>query len=261
LMGELVKLEIDADKRVATVRLDRPPMNAIGADLVAELADVISLVGAEETVRAVVLWGGPRIFAAGADIKEFPDLDRAGALELSTRLNRTFLAFENLPQVTIAAVNGYALGGGCELAMTAEFRVIGDDAVFGQPEILLGLIPGAGGTQRLPRLVGITKAKELNYSGRMVKADEAVQIGLASSVHPAEKAFDAAIELAASYAAGPAALRMAKAAMMRGLHLPLDEAVEVEAEEFAKCFVTEDAAVGIRSFMEHGPGKAAFNGR
>ncbi len=260
-MGDLVKLEIDSDKRVATVRLDRPPMNAISAALVADLAAVTGELAADENVRAVVLWGGPKIFAAGADIKEFPELDHDGALELSTRLNRTFLAFENLPQITIAAVNGYALGGGCELAMTAEFRIIGDDAVFGQPEILLGLIPGAGGTQRLSRLVGITKAKEINYSGRMVKAPEACEIGLASTMHPAAEVYDAAVELAEAYAAGPAALRMAKAAMMRGLHLPLDEAVEVEAEEFAKCFATDDCAIGVQSFIEHGPGKATFTGR
>jgi enoyl-CoA hydratase len=260
-MGDLVKLEIDTDKRVATVRLDRPPMNAISAALVADLAAVTAELGANDDVRAVVLWGGPTIFAAGADIKEFPELDHDAALELSTRLNRTFLAFENLPQITVAAVNGYALGGGCELAMTAEFRIIGDDAVFGQPEILLGLIPGAGGTQRLSRLVGITKAKELNYSGRMVKAAEALEIGLASAVHPAENVYDAAVELAAGYAAGPAALQMAKAAMMRGLHLPLDEAVKVEAEEFAKCFATDDCAVGVESFIENGPGKATFTGR
>ncbi len=260
-MGDLVKLEIDKEKRVATVRLDRPPMNAISAALVADLGAVITEVAANDDVRSVVLWGGPDIFAAGADIKEFPELDHDSALELSTRLNRTFLAFENLPQITVAAVNGYALGGGCELAMTAEFRIVGDDAVFGQPEILLGLIPGAGGTQRLSRLVGITKAKELNYSGRMVKAPEALEIGLASAVHPAEDVYDAAVELAAGYAAGPAALQMAKAAMMRGLHLPLDAAVKVEAEEFAKCFATDDCAIGVESFIEHGPGKATFTGR
>lgn len=260
-MADLVKLEIDADKRVATVRLDRPPMNAISAALVADLVDVTAELAAADGVRAVVLWGGPKIFAAGADITEFPDLDRAGGLELSNRLNDAFLAFENLPQITVAAVNGYALGGGCELAMTAEFRVVGDDAMFGQPEILLGLIPGAGGTQRLTRLVGVTAAKELIYSGRMAAADEAVALGLASSVHPAADAYDAAVDLAARYAAGPAALQMAKKAIMDGLHLPLADAVRVEAEQFAECFTTDDGAIGVQSFIENGPGKATFVGR
>ncbi|MDH3753985.1 MAG: enoyl-CoA hydratase/isomerase family protein [Acidimicrobiia bacterium] len=259
-MGDLVRLDVDADKRVATVQLDRPPMNALGTDLVIELGEVTAELAASDEVRAVVLWGGPRIFAAGADIKEFPSLDRAGAVELSTRLNDTFLAFENLPQVTVAAVTGYALGGGCELAMAAEFRLAADTAVFGQPEILLGLIPGAGGTQRLTRLVGVTTAKELVYSGRQVTATEAVEIGLASAVHPADAVYDAAVELAATYAAGPAALGLAKRSIMGGLALPLDEAVKVETERFADCFDTDDARAGVQAFIDHGPGNATFTG-
>lgn len=260
-MSALVSLEVDRDKRVATIRLDRPPMNAIGAELLADLAGVVADVAVDETVRAVVVWGGPKIFAAGADITEFPELDRDGGAELGGRLNAAFSALENLPQVTIAAVNGYALGGGCELAMATDFRFAGDDAVFGQPEILLGLIPGAGGTQRLTRLVGVTKAKELIYSGRQVRADEAVSIGLASSVHPAAQLYDDAVEAAATYARGPAALTMAKRAILDGLALPMDEAIAVETERFADCFATADFATGVTSFVEEGPGKAVFEGR
>ncbi len=260
-MGELVTLEVDADKAVGLVRLDRPPMNAIGDAVVNELVDVTAELAGSDEVRAVVLWGGPKVFAAGADIKEFPSLDRDGALALSRKLNDALLAFEALPQITVAAVNGYALGGGCELAMATEFRLAGDDATFGQPEILLGLIPGAGGTQRTTRLLGVTLAKELVYSGRMVDAEEALAIGLVSAVHPAAQVHDEAIELAARYASGPAALTLAKRAIMDGLALPLDEAVRMEAERFADCFETEDASTGVQSFLDQGPGKARFTGR
>jgi len=260
-MGELVTLEVDKEKRVGLVRLDRPPMNAIGDAVVDDLVAVTAELASASDVRAVVLWGGPKVFAAGADIKEFPSLDRDGAVALSRKLNDALLAFEALPQITIAAVNGYALGGGCELAMAAEFRLAGDDAVFGQPEILLGLIPGAGGTQRTTRLVGITRAKGLVYTGRQVRPDEALDIGLVSAVHPAAEVHDAAVELAATYAAGPAALTLAKRAMMDGLALPLDEAVAVETERFADCFETEDCRTGVQSFLDHGPGKAIFAGR
>ena len=168
---------------------------------------------------------------------------------------------ECIPQILMAAVNGYALGGGCELAMAADFRVAADDAVFGQPEILLGIIPGAGGTQRLPRLVGLSCAKEIIYSGRRVNAEEALAIGLADAVHPAAEAYDRAAEMAERFAAGPAALRHAKAAMNGGFDLPLDEALGLETQEFVAAFATEDARIGVESFIEHGPGKAAFVGR
>jgi enoyl-CoA hydratase/carnithine racemase len=258
-MGELVRLEADTAPGVATIRLERPPMNAISNQVTAELAEVVAELAGRDDIGAVVVWGGPKIFAAGADIKEFPLIEtEAAALDLSHRLNGALLALEALPQVTIAAVNGFALGGGCELAMAAEFRVAGEKAVFGQPEILLGIIPGAGGTQRLPRLVGVTKAKELIYSGRQVKADEALAIGLVSSVHADDEVYPAAVALAEQYAAGPYAMRLAKRAIMEGLSLDLPAAVEAEGRAFAACFTTEDRAIGVSSFIEHGPGKAAF---
>ena len=145
--------------------------------------------------------------------------------------------------------------------MATDFRIAGERTVFGQPEILLGIIPGGGGTQRLTRLVGITKAKELNYTGRQVKADEALAIGLVSEVVADDQVYARSVELASQYAAGPAALQHCKRAMMEGLHLPLDEAVEREAQAFGACFETEDRVVGVQSFIEHGPGKATFSGR
>ncbi len=258
-MSEFVRVETGGG--VATIRIDRPKMNALNPQLLDELNEAANAIAADDDIRAAVVWGGRRIFAAGADIGGFTGLDAAGASALSRRFNDAFLALENMPQITVSAVNGYALGGGMELAMATDFRVAADDAVFGQPEILLGIIPGGGGTQRLPRLVGVTKAKEIIYSGRNVYPDEALAIGLVSAVHPPDDTYDAAVELAAGYAAGPAALRMAKKAVMDGLALSLADAVACEAEHFGDCFNTDDTAIGVASFLEKGPGKATFTGR
>ena len=258
-MGEFVRVETGGG--VATIRIDRPKMNAINPQMLAELTEAANAIAADGDVRAAVVWGGPRIFAAGADIGGFTGLDPAEARRLSGVFNDAFLAVENMPQITVSAVNGYALGGGMELAMATDFRVAADDATFGQPEILLGIIPGGGGTQRLPRLVGVTKAKEIIYTGRHVRPDEALEIGLVSAVHPADETYDAAVELAAGYAAGPAALRMAKQAVMDGLALSLADAVARETKHFGDCFATDDTAIGVASFLEKGPGKAEFTGR
>ena len=258
-MGDFVRVETSSG--VATIRIDRPKMNAINVQLLDELMEAAKTVAADPEVRAAVVWGGPKIFAAGADIGRFTGLDPAGARLLSRHFNDAFLAVENMPQITVSAVNGYALGGGMELAMATDFRVAAEDAVLGQPEIRLGIIPGGGGTQRLPRLVGVTKAKEIIYTGRNVHPDEALAIGLVSAVHPADATYDAAVELAAGYAAGPAALRMAKQAVMDGLALNLADAVACEVDQFGDCFATDDAAIGVASFLEKGPGKATFTGR
>ena len=258
-VGEFVRVE--AGSGIATIRIDRPKMNAINPQMLDELTDAADSLAADSEVRAVVVWGGPDIFAAGADIGGFTGVAPEDAARLCAKFNDAFLAVENMPQITVSAVNGYALGGGMELSMATDFRVAGEDAVFGQPEILLGIIPGGGGTQRLPRLVGITKAKEIIYTGRQIRPDEASDIGLVSEVHPAAETYDAAVEMAAGYAAGPAALRMAKKAIMDGLALSLADAVVCEAQQFAECFATEDAAIGVASFLEQGPGKADFAGR
>ncbi len=261
-MGEFVNVEMSDTEGVAIMRIDRPKVNAIDRQLGEELLAAATEIEGREDIGAVVLWGGPKIFAAGADIAKFPieGADR-NPTDYVRPLIEANAKLEGLPQITVSAVNGVALGGGCELAMATDFRVCGESARFGQPEILLGIIPGAGGTQRLPRLVGITKAKELNYSGRMVKADEALAIGLVSAVHPDEEVLAGAIAMVAPYVNGPAALKHVKKAMMDGLHLSLSDALDVELVEFVASFQTDDAVTGINSFLENGPGKATFEGR
>ena len=258
-MGDFVNLEIDSESGVATIRIERPPMNAISMQLAAELNDIAGQLAEDQGIGAVVVWGGPKIFAAGADIKEFPALqNKEEAVEFSMKLHNALLALENLPQITISAVNGYALGGGCELAMATDFRFAGESALFGQPEVLLGILPGAGGTQRLMRLIGITKAKEINYSGRQVNAEEALEIGLVSAVYPDDDCYPQALEAAKEYAKGPKSLQFIKKVMMDGLALPLEEAIKLEAEAFGDCFETDDRLIGVQSFLDHGPGRATF---
>jgi enoyl-CoA hydratase/carnithine racemase len=260
-MGEFVRIEDSGTDKVAIIRLDRPKVNALSKQVGLELLEAAKTLAGRDDVRGVVVYGGERFFAAGADIAEFPiEGDVRDPSPMVDPLNDAIFAIENLPQITVAAVNGFALGGGCELSMSTDFRICGENAKFGQPEILLGIIPGAGGTQRLTRLVGVTKSKELNYSGRMVDADEALTIGLVSAVHPDGDVLEKAIEMAASFANGPAALRNAKKAIMDGLHVSLEEAIAIEKREFAAAFQTDDAVIGITSFLANGPGKAEFSG-
>jgi enoyl-CoA hydratase/carnithine racemase len=259
-VGELVTVETDS--AIATIRLNRPPMNALSAALQAELAAAAAQVADDGAVRAVVLYGGQKLFAAGADIKEMSAAGYAQMLPDSARLQEALTAVAQIGKPVIAAVTGYALGGGLELALCADFRVLGESAKVGQPEILLGLIPGAGGTQRLPRLIGPAKAKDLIFTGRFVGAAEALAIGLADKVVPDDEVYPAACALAAAYAAGPAiALAAAKQAIDRGLETDLATGLELERLSFAGLFATEDAGAGMRSFLENGPGKASFSGR
>ena len=260
-MGENVTLEVDGDRRVGTIRIDKPPMNALSRQIWLDIAAAAQEAAERDDVGALIVSGGPKVFAAGADVKEFPDRDYQSTREYGRVLRSSLAALERLPMVTIAAVHGYALGGGCELSMACDFRYAADSAKFGQPEINLGLIPGAGGTQRLPRLVGIARAKDLVFSGRMISAEEALDWGLADRVFPADDLREEALEAAARFAAGPYALRLAKQAIDDGSELPLDQALRLESSLFAECFATDDAAIGIASFIEHGPGKAEFTGR
>lgn len=261
-MGEFVNVEASPVEGVAILRLDRPKVNALNPQVAQELLVAATELEGRDDVRAVVLWGGPRIFAAGADIGSFPvNEGHRDPTDMVDDLNAALFKIENLPQITVAAVNGFALGGGCELSMCTDFRVCGEGAQFGQPEILLGIIPGGGGTQRLTRLVGVTKSKEISYSGRMVSAEEALAIGLVSSVHPDEGVLDAAIDFVKPYTTGPASLVNVKRAIMDGLHVSLEEAVAIERREFVAAFQSDDAVTGIKSFLEQGPGKADFTGR
>jgi enoyl-CoA hydratase/carnithine racemase len=259
-MGEFVRVEID--QAIATIRLERPPMNALNAQVQAEIAAAASQVSDDPQIRAAIIFGGEKVFAAGADIKEMADASYAAMAMDSRRLQDSFTAVARIGKPVVAAITGYALGGGLELALCADFRVAGESARVGQPEILLGLIPGAGGTQRLPRLIGPARAKDIVFTGRFVGAAEALAIGLVDKVVPDAEVYQAARDLVARYARGPAvALRAAKQAIDVGLDADLDTGLEIERLHFAGLFASEDARTGMRSFVENGPGKATFAGR
>jgi len=259
-MSELVLVQ--TEQAVATIRLNRPPMNALNGAIQADLAAAVAQVSADDTVRAVVLYGGEKIFAAGADIKEMSDAGYVQMTQNIGRLQGALNAVAAIGKPVIAAITGYALGGGLELALCADFRVLGESARVGQPEILLGLIPGGGGTQRLPRLIGPARAKDLIFTGRFVGAAEALAIGLADQVVADDQVYQAAMKMATSYASGPAiAIAAAKRAIDISLDTDLATGLEYEQLAFAGLFATEDARTGMRSFLENGPGKATFSGR
>lgn len=255
-------VNVDVQDGVATIRLDRPPMNALSLQMQQEIALASAEVGSRTDVRAVILYGGPKVFAAGADVKEMAGLEYQDMVLASSGLQDSFTSVARIPQPTIAAVTGYALGGGCELALCCDLRIAAADAKLGQPEILLGVIPGAGGTQRLPRLVGVARAKEIIFTGRFVDAAEALAIGLVNRVVDAQDVYAAAHELAAGLARGPAlAMRAAKQVIDRGVETDLATALDLERLAFTGLFATDDRRTGMTSFVEHGPGKADFAGR
>jgi enoyl-CoA hydratase/carnithine racemase len=259
-MGEFVRLEV-ADG-VGTLRLDRPKMNALNVQVQEEIRAAAAEATHRDDVKAVVLYGGERVFAAGADIKEMADMSYTDMVRRSGALQSSFTAVARIPKPVVAAVTGYALGGGCELTLCADVRFAAEDAVFGQPEILLGIIPGAGGTQRLTRLVGPSKAKDLIFTGRFVKAEEALAIGLVDRVVPADQVYDEAVAWARQFAgAASFAVRAAKESIDRGIEVDLETGLEIERQQFAALFATEDRSIGMQSFVENGPGKAKFEGR
>jgi len=259
-MPEFVRLEV-ADG-VGTIRLDRPKMNAISLAVQAELRAAAAEATERDDVKAVVIWGGERIFAAGNDVTEMADFDYTDMVRAVGPLQQAVTDVARIPKPVVAAVNGYALGGGCELALAADIRIAADNAVLGQPEILLGIIPGAGGTQRLSRLVGPSKAKDLIYTGRFVKADEALAIGLVDKVVAADQVYGEAVAWASQFThAATYAVRAAKQAIDRGLEVDLETGLAIERQEFASLFATEDRSIGMKSFVESGPGKASFKGR
>ena len=256
--ASLVHVEHRADG-VAVVRLDHPKVNALSTTLLSQLAGIARGLS-DDPPRAVVITGGDRIFAAGADVSEF-EADGA-AEQVGGHFLRALNAVAEIPRVTIAAIAGYALGGGCELALACDLRIASERARLGQPEVLLGIIPGGGGTQRLARVVGPSRAKELIFSGRQVDAEEALRISLVDRVVPHDELHDAALAWASELAAGAvAAQALAKRAIDRGLDLSLSAGLDLEQQLFADAFRTEDAGTGVRSFLEHGPGKASFVGR
>jgi enoyl-CoA hydratase len=260
-MGEFVNLEV-ADTGVATIRIDRPKLNPLNEQVSREIGECVDQAAVDDSVRAVVVWGGEKVFAAGADIKQMEQQDAVRMFKWIGHFQDVFTRLERLPKVTVAAINGYALGGGCELALACDFRICAEDSQLGQPEILLGVIPGAGGTQRLPRLVGISRAKDLIYSGRFVDAQEALAIGLVNKVVPAADVYSTATKWAERYARGPTvALMAAKQVIQNGVDSDMATGLLLERQAFAALFSSEDQRIGMEAFIEHGPGKAEFVGR
>jgi enoyl-CoA hydratase/carnithine racemase len=245
---------------VVLIRLDHPPMNTLSGDLLDELATAARTLADRDDLKAVVVAGGERAFAAGAEVSEFAGPDEAR--ELGARFRAAFDGLAAIERPVIAAIRGFALGGGLELALACDLRVAANTARLGQPEILLGIIPGAGGTQRLPRLIGPARAKDLVWTGRQVRADEALAVGLVDRVVPAADVDVHALEWAATLARGAVvAMGLAKRVIDRGLDGDLATGLDLEGDAFVDVFRTEDAKTGVRSFLERGPGRATFEGR
>ena len=256
-MGEFVRIDIEGG--VATIRVDRPPANALARELSLQLSAAARQVAADQSVRAVVVWGGERIFAAGADIKAMvgygPEevASDVGALEQACR------DVEAIAAITIAAINGYALGGGCELALSCDLRFAGQDAQIGLPEVRLGIIPGSGGTQRLPRVVGLPRARDLVYSGRHVDAAEALEIGLVDRVADGTDVYALAVEHATAFAKGPSLAYAAAKRALAASDRPIEQGLAVEREAFVALFATRDQQEGMRAFLDKREPK--FEGR
>lgn len=258
-MAEFVSLDVDGG--VGTIHLNRPPMNALDAQMQRELIVAATEADSRPDVAAVVVYGGERVFAAGADVKEMSAMSYQEIVRHSTLLQDFTQALAAIGKPTVSAITGFALGGGCEVALSTDVRFAADNAKLGQPEILLGIIPGAGGTQRLARLVGPATAKDLIFTGRFVDATEALAIGLVDQVHPADQVYDKAVEWARQFVGGPAlALRAAKAAVDRGVEVDLHAGLEIERLQFSGLFATDDQAAGMQSFIDNGPGQASFGG-
>ena len=259
-MTTLVRVEVDGG--IGTIYLERPPVNALNFEIQDGLHAAATELTGRRDVSAIIIYGGKKVFAAGADVKEMQTMSYTDMVDRSAALQAAFTAIARIPKPTVAAITGYALGAGCELALACDFRVAAENARLGQPEVLLGVIPGAGGTQRLSRLIGAARAKDMIFSGRFVPAPEALSIGLVDEVVAPEDVYAAARRRVQSYVGGPAyAIRAAKEAIDRGLEVDLETGLEIERMQFAGVFATRDRAIGMASFAEHGPGKAKFEGR
>jgi enoyl-CoA hydratase/carnithine racemase len=259
-VGEFVNLEVEDG--IGTIRLNRPPVNALNKQMQDEIRTVAVEAELRADVRAVIVYGGQKCFAGGADIKEMVEMSHAEMTARAPKLSGAFGTIAAITKPTVAAIAGYALGGGLELALCTDRRIAGDNVKLGQPEILLGIIPGAGGTQRLSRLIGPARTKDLVFTGRTVLTDEALAIGLVDEVVAPDDVYGAARTWAAQFTAGPAmALAAAKAAIDGGLDGDLGTGLKLESHVFAALFATDDQEIGMRSFLASGPGKATFTGK
>ncbi|ADU93862.1 MULTISPECIES: enoyl-CoA hydratase/isomerase family protein [Geobacillus] len=254
-------LQCEIENRVAVVSIHRPPLNPLNTKVFQELSALIDELEAHQQVGAVVITGaGEKAFVAGADIREMMDLDLAGMMEMNKISRIAFLKIENASKPVIAAVNGLALGGGCELALACDLRICSENAKFAFPEVNLGIIPGGGGTQRLPRIVGQGVAKELLYFGEMIDAKRALAIHLVNKVVPADQLLPTAKEWAEKLAQKPTmALRMLKEAVNTGANVDLQSGLMVETACFGNAFATEDRKEGMRAFAEKR--KPVFSGK
>jgi enoyl-CoA hydratase/carnithine racemase len=247
------------DDGVAVITLNSPKVNALSKEVLARIHSHAQELTAHPA-GAVVITGGERLFAAGADITQFGGPSEAA--EIGMAFHTALDAVAAIPSFVIAAISGYALGGGCELAMACDYRIASEKAVFGQPEILLGIIPGGGGTQRLPRLVGSSRAKEIMLTGRQISSAEALSIGLADEVVAPDQLMSRALELASSLASGAlVAQRLIKSVVDKGMDTDLASALVLERDAFTEVFRSEDSQIGVHSFLQNGPGKASFTGR
>ncbi|MEW1880330.1 enoyl-CoA hydratase-related protein [Rhodococcus sp. NPDC080181] len=259
-MAEFVTLEVSDG--IGTIRLDRPPMNALNRQVQEEIRAAAREATVNSDVRAVIVYGGEKVFAAGADIKEMAAMSVVEMTDIAAELQSALGSLSMIPKPVVAAVTGYALGGGLEVALGADRRIAGDNAKLGVPEVLLGVIPGGGGTQRLARLIGPSRAKDMVFTGRFVGAEEALRIGLVDEVVAPDEVYNAARAWAGQFTTGASrALAAAKASIDQGLDVDLTNGLRVEAQQFAALFATEDRTVGMESFIANGPGKAAFTGR
>lgn len=250
---ELKNVILEKEDHLAIVTINRPKaLNALNSETLKDLDTVIDNLEKDSNIYAVILTGaGEKSFVAGADIAEMKDLNEAQGEEFGALGNKVFLRLENLNKPVIAAIQGFALGGGCEISMACDIRIASDKALFGQPEVGLGITPGFGGTQRLPRIVGLGKAKELIYTAQNIRADEALRIGLVNKVVPLEELMAEAKKMASKIIANaPIAVRLCKDAINRGMQVDIDKAVAIEAEDFGKCFASEDQKEGMTAFLE-----------
>lgn len=248
-MAEFILYEVDG--AVATITINRPKaLNALNSQVLDELGATLDAIDLD-TVRCVILTGaGDKSFVAGADIGEMSTLTKAEGEAFGKKGNDVFRKLETLPIPVIAAVNGFALGGGCEISMSCDIRICSDNAMFGQPEVGLGITPGFGGTQRLARCVSVGMAKQLIYTARNIKADEALRIGLVNAIYPQDELMAAAKKMASTIAANaPIAVRNCKKAINDGLQTNIDDALVIEEKLFGDCFETEDQKAGMGNFL------------